>query len=110
LCIVTSNNGRTGNGSKPADFDEATKYYLLAIESGSVPALDAYAFHLEKGGTGLRPDRIDVKRAFDYYQLGAKYRHAAATLHLGEAYGEHCVHCQHHYGLRLFWLNFSNSR
>jgi TPR repeat protein len=73
----------TGTGSFAADFDNA-----LAFAAGYIPAADAMGYHLEKGGEGIFPDRIDMQKALVWYERGRSKRHSASALHLGEAYDD----------------------
>jgi TPR repeat protein len=79
---------RTGDGSSSMNFDIASSFYIQAFDAGCVPAADALGFHLEKGALGQFPDRIDLKEALAWYTKGYELQHAAATLHLGEAYDD----------------------
>jgi TPR repeat protein len=78
----------TGTGSFPPDFDRASEFYSRAFEDGFVPAADAMGYHLEKGGEGIFPERIDKQRALVWYERGRSKRHCASALHLGEAYDD----------------------
>lgn len=77
-----------GYGGLKSDFDEAVRYYLKAIEGGSLTAYDNLGTHYETGMGGKFPDKVDLKRALYYYQLGARERCPKCAYNLANAYEE----------------------
>lgn len=76
----------TAYGGLKHDFDAAVKYYVRAIQAGSLYAFDNLGTLYETGMSNHFPERIDNAKALHYYQRGAKLRCTKCSANLASAY------------------------
>lgn len=78
----------TGFGSVGYNFEIAAKYYVRAIDAGSLHAFDNLGTHYEYGMSGNAPDKIDLEKAVYYYRSGARMRCSKCAMNLANSYEE----------------------